>query len=152
MGGRNTTFCSPVSPSTRAERSAACSSRPAGRGGIYVLGLHLTPRQDALCEFEAWTAQRGSLCINSELQTLEVNRRQRTEQIRFTFDIHTPTRQFELVDEFTFRTYTARQFESLLDKVPQLDLVETYDFAYDIDHPVTINGATEDMVYVLRKR
>ncbi len=122
------------------------------QGGVYVLGLHLTPRQDALCEYEAWTAQRGSLCINSELQTLEVDRGQRTEQIRFTFDIHTPTRQFELVDEFTFRTYTARQFESLLDKAPQLDLVETYDFAYNIDHPVTINGETEDVVYVLRKR
>ena len=128
-----------------------CMAGALAKGGLYALGLHLTPLRAPLCEHEAWTAQRGYLCINSEMQSLEVDRRRRTERVRFTFDIYTPTRQFRLADEFTFRTYTAGQFQELLSKVPRFDLVETYDFAYDIDAPITIDGKTEDVVYVLRK-
>ena len=62
-----------------------------------------------------------------------------------------PTRRFRLADEFTFRTYTAAQFRRLLASVPELELAETYDFAYDIDRPVKIGPRTEDVVYVLRK-
>ena len=129
-----------------------CVARSLTKGGIYALGLHLTPDQGALCEHEAWSAQRGHLCINSEMQSLEVDRRKRTERVRFMFDIYTPSRQFRLSDEFTFRTYTAKQLQSLLDKVPQFELVETYDFAYEIDHPITIDQETEDVVYVLKKK
>ncbi len=129
-----------------------CMAGALVEGGLYMLGLHLTPRQAAVCEHEAWTAQRGNLCINSEMQSVEVDRRRRTERVRFTFDIYTPTRQFRLADEFTFRTYTARQLQDLLGKVPEFELIETYDFAYEIDSPITIDGKTEDVVYVLRKK
>lgn len=129
-----------------------CMAEALTKGGIYVLGLHLTPQEGPLCEHEAWTAQRGHLCINSEMQSLEVDRRRRTERVRFTFDVYTPTRQFRLADEFSFRTYTARQFQNLLDKVPQFELVETYDFAYKVDEPITIDRETEDVIYVLRKK
>ncbi len=136
----------------QAVRHLECVAGSLTKGGIYVLGLHLTPLKGALCEHEAWTAQRGHLCINSEMQSLELDRRRRTERVRFTFDIYTPTRQFRLADEFTFRTYTAKQFQGLLDKVPQFELIETYDFAYEVDHAITIDGETEDVVYVLRKK
>ncbi len=129
-----------------------CVAGALTKGGIYMLGLHLTPLNVALCEHEAWTAQRGHLCINSEMQSLEVDRRRRTERVRFSLDIHTPSRQFKLADEFTFRTYTAKQFQSLLGKVPGFELAETYDFAYEIDHPIEIGRETEDVVYVLRKK
>jgi hypothetical protein len=36
--------------------------------------------------------------------------------------------------------------------VPSLEVVETYDFAYDIDNPITIQPETEDVVYVLKKK
>lgn len=129
-----------------------CMAGVLTKGGIYVLGLHLTPLRDPLCEHESWTAERGSLCINSEMQSLEIDRRRRIERVRFTFDIYTPTRQFRLADEFNFRTYTARQFRGLLDKVPQFELVETYDFSYQIDGPVVVDGKTEDVIYVLRNK
>ncbi len=129
-----------------------CVAGALTKGGIYVLGLHLTPRQGPLSEHECWSAQRGHLCINSEMQSLEVDHRRRTERVRFTFDVYTPTRQFRLADEFTFRTYTAKQLQGLLDKVPAFELVETYDFAYEIDEPITIDRETEDVIYVLRKK
>ncbi len=128
-----------------------CVAEALTKGGIYALGLHLTPSKGPLCEHEAWTAQRGYLCINSEMQSLELDRRRRTERVRFTFDVYTPTRQFRLADEFAFRTYTARQLQDLLDKVPQFELVETYDFAYDINQPIKIDSETEDIVYILKK-
>ncbi|MHB8902176.1 MAG: class I SAM-dependent methyltransferase [Thermoguttaceae bacterium] len=121
-------------------------------GGLYVLGLHLTPKMEPLCDQESFTAQRGSLCINSDMETLEVDRSRRTERIRFVFDISTGTRSFRLADEFIFRTYSAGQFSELLEKVPQLEIVETYDFAYDISLPVAIDDETEDVIYVLRKK
>lgn len=135
----------------RAVGHLQCVADALTKGGLYVLGLHLTPLEGALCEHESWSAQRGNLCINSEMQSLEVDRGRRTERVRFTFDVYTPTRQFRLADEFTFRTYTAAQFRNLLKKVPQFDLVETYDFAYNVDRPITVDRQTEDVVYVLRK-
>ena len=136
----------------QAVRHLKCVAESLTKGGIYVLGLHLTPAQGALCEHEAWSAQRGHLCINSEMQSLEIDRRRRTERVRFTFDVYTPSRQFRLSDEFTFRTYTSKQLQSLLDKVPQFELVETYDFGYEVDKPITIDRETEDVVYVLGKK
>jgi len=129
-----------------------CVAGGLARGGIYALGLHLTPTEGALCEHEAWSAQRGHLCINSDMQSIGIDHRRRTEQVRFTFDVYTPTRQFRLEDEFTFRTYTADQFQSLLDKVPELETVETYDFGYQINAPITVDAETEDIIYVLRKQ
>ena len=86
------------------------------KGGIYVLGLHMTP-QDAP-----------------------------------TADIHTPTRQFRLADEMFFRTYTAEQFQYLLDRSDVFEVVQTYDFAYDAKKPIDIDGDTEDVIYVLCRK
>ncbi len=70
----------------------------------------------------------------------------------FQFDIYTPTRWFRLADVFPFRTYTALEFDQLLKRVAELELVETYDFRYRIDRPIRVDDRTEDVVYVLRKR
>lgn len=129
-----------------------CVAQALAKGGVYMLGLHLTPSGDPTCEYEAWSAQRGCLCVNSEMQSLAIDRRRRQERVRMTFDVYTPSRQLRIRDEFIFRTYTAGQFQSLLDAIPDLELAATYDFAYRIEHPVKIDPRTEDIIYVLRKR
>jgi SAM-dependent methyltransferase len=121
-------------------------------GGIYLLGLHLTPKGQAECDQESWSARRGYLAVISQMQSLEVDRRKRLERVAVTFDVYTPTRQFRLAEEMAFRTYTASQFRRLLADVPELELVETYDFSYDIDNPLPVNDASEDVVFVLRAR
>ena len=68
-----------------------------------------------------------------------------------TSEISTPQGKLRIVEELVFRTYTARQMEVLLDKVPDLELVATYDFNYDLSSPVSIGPETEDVVFVLRR-
>jgi SAM-dependent methyltransferase len=134
----------------QAEDHLLCVARALAKGGIYVLGLHLTPDRPA-CTTESWTARRGNLRVLSRMWSIHIDRRRRKERVGFRFDIYTPTRQFRLVDEFVFRTYTSDQFLRLLRRVDSLELVETYDFGYQIDEPVQLTRNSEDVVFVLRK-
>lgn len=136
-----------------AEGHLRCIARALAKGGIYALGFHLTPtRKRHHPDREMWTARRGSLAVMSDMWSISVDRRRRRERVGFTFDVHTPSRQFRLEDELLFRTYTATQFNRLLARVPDLELVETYDFAYRTDEPIRVDGRTEDVVFVLRKK
>lgn len=140
-------------PSERAaEDHLRCVAAALAKGGLYVLGLHLTPLRGPTCDRESWSAQRGHLVVCSHMWSMGVDRRRRRERVGMTLDVHTPTKRFRLVDEMTFRTYTADQFRRLLRRSVQLELADTYDFAYDIDRPVHVDAETEDVVYVLRKR
>ena len=120
-------------------------------GGLYVLGLHLTPTRGPASESESWSSQRGLLCVNTRLSLLSRDPRRRQERYQMTCDVHTPTRCFRIDDEIVFRTYTAGQFERLLKRVPELEIAAVYDFAYDLAQPVVIQPETEDVVYVLRR-
>jgi SAM-dependent methyltransferase len=138
------------------ERSARahlqCVAEALHKGGLYVLGLHLTPRTAQRCVEETWSASRGNLSVVSRLWSIDINLKKRVERIGMTYDVYTPSKQFRIEDETRFRTYTAEQMQSLLKTVPQLEVVETYDFRYDVEWPIEITTATEDVVYVLRKR
>jgi SAM-dependent methyltransferase len=136
----------------QAEAHLRCVARALAKGGLYVLGLHLTPMSVQSCTEESWFAQRGSLIVNSHMQSISVDRVRRQETVSFELDVSTPTRRFRIKDEFVFRTYTAVQFRQLLGRLGELELVETYDFDYDIETPARVNRSSEDVVYVLRKR
>ena len=32
------------------------------------------------------------------------------------------------------------------------EVVATYDFGYDVEHPIEVDASTEDVVYVLRRK
>ena len=136
----------------KARANLRCVADSLAKGGIYILGFHLTPTRGLACDEESWSARRGRLIIDSRMWSIDVDRHRRRELVAFTLDVRTPTRQFRLADEFPFRTYTAAQFGRLLEAVPALELVGNYDFAYDIDQPIEICPRTEDVIYVLRKR
>ncbi|MDC0936754.1 class I SAM-dependent methyltransferase [Pirellulales bacterium] len=126
----------------------AAALRP---GGIYVLGLHLTPTTvDPIAE-ESWAARRGNLSVLSNMRTEVRDLRRRNERVSLSLDVYTPSRQFRIVDELDFRTYTSRQFAKLLDKHPDFAITSVYDFTYDIDNPNDIGPASEDVVFVLKK-
>jgi SAM-dependent methyltransferase len=129
-----------------------CMANCLSRGGVYVLGFHLTPQSPRHGDEEWWTARRGHLTINSRLWSIEIDLRNREERVGMTYDIYTPTRQFRLEDETIFRTYTAEQFDTLLKGVPELEVAATYDFAYELDCPIQVDRRTEDVIFVLRKR
>lgn len=129
-----------------------CVAHALARGGLYVLGLHLIPTKGARVEEESWAARRGNLAVLSHMWSKGIDRRRRQEHLGMTFDIYTPTKSFRIVDEMSYRTYTAPQMRQLLAKVPQLELAETYDFTYDLNLPIEVDAETEDVLFILRKR
>ncbi len=56
------------------------------------------------------------------------------------------------MDHMEYRTYKYGQFLSLLKTVPQLEIAETYDFSYNIRQPQVVDGRTEDVVFVLKRK
>ncbi|QDT01111.1 class I SAM-dependent methyltransferase [Adhaeretor mobilis] len=120
-------------------------------GGLYVLGLHLTPTTIEPMQEESWSARRGNLAVCSRLWVEECDLKARQERVGMSFDVYTPTKQFRIVDEISFRIYTAPQMQKLLASVPELEIAAVYDFSYDIGRPVEIGPDTEDVVFVLRK-
>jgi len=122
------------------------------KGGLYLLGLHLSPTVGKPTETESWSARRGHLVVNTHMWMIDRNKRKRNERLGIHFDIYTPTRQFRIIDTMDYRTYTSKQMRQLLSRVPELEIAETYDFMYELDHPVKITAETEDVVYVLRKK
>ena len=135
-----------------AEGHLRCVSNALRKGGIYVLGLHLTPpRGKPLTDEESWAARRGNLSVISHMWSEKLDRRRRVETVGMSFDVYTPSKSFRLVDSTGFRTYTATQMGDLLGRIPGLEVAAVYDFSYDLDSPVEIDAETEDVVYVLRK-
>lgn len=135
-----------------AKKHLQCMADTLAKGGIYLLGLHLTPTQGPRVEEEAWSARRGHLTVNSFMWSEALDLKKRNERVGMTFDIYTPTRQFRILDEMNYRTYTADQMTRLFEQVPAFEVVETYDFTYDVESRVDVEDTTEDIVYVLRKR
>jgi len=121
-------------------------------GGIYVLGLHLTPLGHEPLGEETWHVRRGNLAIDSSLWTIERNLRSRQERCSISVDVYTPARCMRIEDQILLRTYTWSQFESLLDLVPQWGIVDAFDFACDLGEPVDPDDDCEDVVFILRRR
>ena len=128
-----------------------CVADALALGGVYVLGLHLTPTACEPMDFESWSARRGNLAVTSRLKTRSLDRRKRIEEFDFDIDVHTPKQSFRIHDEMTFRTYNRAQFARLLASEPRFEAIAAYDFGYDADEPIEVDGSTEDVVYVLRR-
>lgn len=136
-----------------AEGHLRCVANSLRAGGVYVLGLHLTPaRGEPESDEESWSARRGNLAVLSHMWSEGVDRRRRVETVGMSFDVYTPSRSFRLVDQTGFRTYTARQMADLIGRISEFEVAAVYDFAYDLREEVVIDQHTEDVVYVLRKR
>jgi SAM-dependent methyltransferase len=135
-----------------AESHLRCIANSLNKGGIYVLGLHLTPTTGPRIEQESWSARRGNLTVNSSMWSETLDLKKRNEHIGMTFDVYTPTRHFRIADTMDYRTYTARQMRALLSRVPEFEVAALYDFTYDIDTPIDITPETEDVVFILRKK
>ena len=73
-----------------------CMAAAVRVGGIYVIGLHLTPTGRAPSNTELWTAERGHLRVRTRVLTTSRNLRRRDERLRVTFDVRTPTSKRKL--------------------------------------------------------
>lgn len=129
-----------------------CMAKAVRPGGLYVLGLHLTPTKGTAIEEEAWSARRGNLVVNTRMWTISRNMRRREELCGMEIFVQKPTESFCINDEITFRTYTWPQMRDLLASVPDWEIAATFDFAYDMSEEATIDSETEDIVFILRRK
>ena len=136
----------------QAEAHLRCMAEALNPGGLYILGLHLTPRTGPYTEEEEWTARKGHLSINSYMWTKRRDLRRRNEKLGLVFNIYTPTEEFRIEDEMDYRTYSAAQFADLLARVDRFEVAETFDFHYRLNRPITIDDQTEDVVFILRRK
>ncbi len=121
-------------------------------GGIYALGLHLTPTRGEATDEEGWSARRGQLSINTYMWPVEKNPRKRLERFGIRFDVYRPTSTMRIEDVLELRSYTSKQFERLLSAVSSWEVMEFYDFGYEVEHPIQLGATTEDVVAILKRR
>lgn len=140
-----------VGTEAEARKHLECMADVIRPGGIYLLGVHLTPTQVPPSETESWSARRGHLAINTHMWTIDRNKKKRLERFGIRFDVHTPSDSFRINDELRLRSYTPKQMDSLIKASGKWESVETFDFAYDMNEPIQVDASTEDVVYVLRR-
>jgi SAM-dependent methyltransferase len=121
-------------------------------GGIYILGFHLLPPDASEECTERWTERHAGLQVTVTLRVIATDRRRRIERLRISLLARTRRKEQRLRHEFEFRMYTAAQFRRLLSKVPAFELLDVYDFWYEIDQPLALNNKISDAVFILRKR
>lgn len=138
------------------ERQAAahlrCIAEGLTPGGLYILGIHLEPTECQPMQEESWSARRGNLVVNSYMWSKGIDRRTRIEHLGLNIDVYTPSKHLKIEDHMEYRTYRQEQFASLLRRIPELEIAETYDFSYDIRRPIEVTARSEDVVFVLRRR
>jgi SAM-dependent methyltransferase len=134
-----------------AREHLSCMGQAIRVGGLYLLGVHLTPTEVAPSETESWSARRGHLSINTHMWTKERKKGSRIERFGIQFDVHSPTRSFRIADELVLRSYKPRQMDRLITSSGCWENVATYNFSYQLDDPIEVDAATEDVVYVLRR-
>ena len=120
-------------------------------GGLYLLGIHLTPTEVPPSETESWSARRGHLSINTHMWTNQRDTKKRVERFGIQFDVHRPSGSFRISDELILRSYTPKQMTRLIRSSGCWETIATYDFGYDMGDPIDVDAATEDVVYVMRR-
>ncbi len=121
-------------------------------GGIYVLGLHLTPTRGLTTDHESWSARRGQLSINTFMWPIEKDAKKRLEKFGIRFDVYKPTGSLRIEDALELRSYTAKQFQQLLEAAEDWQVTQWYDFGYEADKPITVKATTEDIVVILKRK
>ncbi len=128
----------------------AVSSSPKP-GGLYILGLHLLPPDADEEDSEEWSVEEDDLRVNVFLEVVEFSRQTRLERVRFELNVNDATAPLKLETTYTLRIYMADQMASLIASVPSLELLDVFDFNYEIATPLALNDELGDTVLVLRK-
>jgi SAM-dependent methyltransferase len=130
-------------------RSVSRALRP---GGLYLLGLHLMPIDADPEDSERWTAERDGVNVRTTLTVAKTFPRKRLERLDVTMDVDAPDERLRIKSSLTLRLWSVQEFRDLLKRVRSLQLVETYDFLYDVDDPITLDEYSSDLVAILRRR
>lgn len=130
----------------------AASLKP---GGLFVLGLHLTPPrlEERRPTHERWVASREGIEVTCNTRTWPPAPGSRLETMRTRLRIRFPDGAERLQEtRCEVRSYTAAQLRALLRKCPDLVLLEAYDFRHDPEATRPFDDSYADLVLVLGRR
>lgn len=132
-------------------RNIAASLRP---GGLYIIGLHLLPPDADEEDDEEWTVSENDITVKIRLDVTGCSRISRQETLRFCMTVKDPAQENtqQLVTSYPMRIYQADQITQLFRSVPEFQLLDVYDFWYDIEEPQPLSDELGDAVFVLQKR
>lgn len=130
-------------------QSVARTLRP---GGVYVLGFHLLPPDALELDCERWTILHGRRRVTTTVRVLDFCRKTRLETVRFSLKITAPAGITRLASDHQLRIYRADQFRSLLRTVPEFQLLNVYDFCYDLSQSFPLNNQLGDAAFILQKQ
>lgn len=127
------------------------------RGGLYVVGIHLTDYTRRNIDHERWTGERAGVRVVSTTDTWPANRRTRLEQLRNRMLVRERAarggvRTLRLETKWNCRTYDAGQLRGLIARVPEFEVIGCHDFNHEINVTRDLDDSKEDVVVVLRKR
>ena len=135
-----------------ARRHLQCVARSLLKGGIYVLGLHLTQYDYRMRQRERWKATRGRTQVTCNLQSWPPDPATRRERVRSRLIVHENGALEGIETTWDFRTYDAAELRRLLASVPELEHVTTFDFTYELESERELTDEQLDSVLILRKR
>lgn len=136
----------------QAESHLTCMAKGAKKNAVYLIGLHLNPTEGEMVDEEAWSARRGYLAVNTQMWTKSRDAKARMDHFGVHFDVYTPTKQFRITDVLSMRSYTHPQFLRMIENEGSWDVESAFDFRYQIESPIEVDDASEDVVFVLRKK
>lgn len=141
-----------LTTANQAERHLSCMSAAAKKNAVYLIGLHLNPTDCDPIDEESWSARRGHLSVLTQMWTENRDAKKRMDRFGIRFDVYTPTKQFRIEDVLAMRSYTHPQFLRMIEHEGSWNVESAFDFSYDTNSPIELDGSTEDVVFVLRKK
>lgn len=128
-----------------------CVAEALKPGGIYVLGFHLSQYEDDKQSRERWVGKRGDIGVVCNITGYPPDKKKRKEKVRSRMTITRGEEEKRHEVEWEFRTYDARQFKTLLKKVPTFEMIDVYDFTYNPNESHEFGGENLDQLVILKR-
>ncbi len=128
-----------------------CVASSLKKGGIYVLGFHLSEYEDRRPDCEKWEGARGRVKVECRIDSWPPDAKTRLEKIRSRMLVMKPSQTEAMESAWEFRTYDREQFLRLIRKVPALKHVATHNFDYCADEEIELGENDLDNVVILQK-
>jgi SAM-dependent methyltransferase len=136
----------------QAVRHLMCVADALVPGGVYVLGFHLIPYGVEETCIERWRGKSRHTQVSFTLSFDQLSRRRRLERMRINMLVRTGGKEIRCRAEYPMRIYTAKQWGAVYQAVPQLELIEIFDFDYDLEITRELDEELADAVFVFRRR
>ncbi|MEM0927375.1 MAG: class I SAM-dependent methyltransferase [Planctomycetota bacterium] len=123
-------------------------------GGLYILGMHLTPEEEYEAVVERFVIRAAGTKLTTTIRVPHTDLKKRLETLKV--NLRATQRSGKIVrieSQFPLRLYTPTQLRRLFKKLEsEFELVESFDFSYDIDEPCEFDSDLMEGVFILRKR